>query len=745
MIEATMGASLELDGFIDRASPGLGRMDLAVDGIKCAGCMARIERAFEAEPGIVKARVNLSLRRLHVEWEEGRYDPARIGRTLTSLGFTGHPFTANAPETEEKREEKRLLRCLGVAAFASMNIMLLSVSVWSGNATDIDPATRDFFHWLSGLIALPTAAYSGRPFFKSAMRALRHRSVNMDVPISLGILLALGMSVVETLHHAEHAYFDSAVMLIFFLLIGRYAEQAMRRRTRDFAANLAALRVETAHLLGPDGRVTEVPIAAVKPGDLALARPGDRVAIDGRIETGRSEVDQSMVTGETAYAEVGPGDMVHAGSLNVSGALTIRVTAAEKGTLMDDVRTMLSNAMDVRASYVRLADRAARLYAPMVHVTALAAFLGWLMAGLHWSPALVIAITVLIITCPCALGLAVPAVQVVAAGSLFRRGVLLNGGEALERFSEADTVVFDKTGTLTLPEPRLVNAEEVPAETLRLAGRLALASRHPLALAVAGAAGSRDPLPDARETPGHGVEAEHEGRRIRLGSPAFCGAEAEAAVIAARHPIASLIALRDGENAHVFAIAHSLRPDALEVVRDLAAMGYAIEMLSGDRESAVADVARRLGIATFRYGQTPQDKIARLDELKRAGRRVMMVGDGLNDAAALAAAHVSISPVTAAQISQAAADAVFMGERLAPVVDALAVSRKAKRLMLQNLWFSVLYNLVAVPIAIAGLATPLVAALAMSGSSVVVTANAMRARLSARRADPQAAQPGGSS
>ncbi|HRK24132.1 MAG TPA: heavy metal translocating P-type ATPase, partial [Beijerinckiaceae bacterium] len=465
----------DLTLFVRSEQPGIDAMDLAVGGIKCAGCMSAIEKGLAAEPGIVSARVNLASKRLTVEWQHGAMKPERIIDRLDEIGFRAHPFSARRLESEEAREEKRLLRCLGVAAFGAMNIMLLSVSVWSGNFSDITPETRDFFHWLSALIALPIAAYSGRPFFESAIRAIKAGAVNMDVPITLGIVLALGMSVVETLQSAEHAYFDSAVMLIFFLLIGRFLDQSVRRRTRDVAANLATLRADTATRVAADGSLVDVPVEAIDPGDVVLAAPGQRIAVDGLVESGESDVDQSLITGETRHVAVRPGANVYAGTLNVSGQLRIRVTKAESGTLLAEIERLLSSAIEGRAKYVRLADRAARLYAPVVHATAALTFLGWLIAGMAWKPALLIAITVLIITCPCALALAIPAVQVVATQALFRRSILLHSPDALERLSEVDTVVFDKTGTLTLPEPRLANADALPAEMLGAAARLAAA------------------------------------------------------------------------------------------------------------------------------------------------------------------------------------------------------------------------------------------------------------------------------
>ena len=727
-VPAVAATGTDLSLFVEPLGDGRARMDFAVDGITCAACMPVIEQGLSRVPGIESARVNLTHRRLSVEWREDAITPQRIVERLGALGFRAFPFDPKAVEGEEAREARFLLQCLGVAGFAMMNIMLLSVSVWSGNISDITPEQRDFFHWLSALIAVPAVAYAGRPFFRSARMALAARQLNMDVPISLGVLLAVGMSLVETWNHATHAYFDSAVMLLFFLLTGRYFEQLMRRKTRAVAANIAALKAETALKISADGALRQVPIAAIAAGDLVMVRPGERVSVDGVIVEGHSSLDQSLVTGETLPQAVAPGDSVYAGTLNTSGTLKVEVRAAARGTLLDEVSHLLETALEARSSYRRLADRAAALYSPVVHLTALATLAGWIIAGLAWQPALIIAITVLIITCPCALGLAIPAVQVVASGALFKANVLLQSGDALERLAEVDTVVFDKTGTLTLPEPALDLPSGVPVKVLALAGRLALSSHHPLARAVAATFPDAHPLIEAVEEPGRGVRAMVDDAEVRLGSLAFCEAEAEGAAVAERHPDASLIAFRHGDERHVFAVRQVLRPDAVAVVGALRKAGLTIAILSGDRAEAVTAVAGALDIADATGGLKPADKMARLDALKADGRRVLMVGDGLNDAPALARAHVSMSPITAVHLTQAAADAVFLGDRLAPVAHALAVSRTALRLMKENLWIAVVYNAIAVPIAIAGLVTPLIAALAMSGSSIIVTANALRAR-----------------
>ena len=723
-----MHVTRDFSHYVKDLGAGLKHIDLAVEGVSCAGCMAKIERGLSALPDVTLARVNLTDRRVALEWKQGTLDPAKFIDRLAELGYKAYPFEKASAEATEAEESRFLLRCLGVAAFATMNVMMLSVPVWSGNVSDMLPEQRDFFHWLSAVIALPAVAYAGQPFFRSAWRALKSGNVNMDVPICIGVILALGMSLVETFHHAEHAYFDAAIMLLTFLLVGRYLDQNMRRRTRAVAGNLAALKAETAtKFIGAD-EISEVPVAAIRAGDLVLLRPGERCAVDGVVVEGRSEIDQSLITGETLYVPAEQGTAVYAGSLNISGTLRVRVSAAAEGTLLAEITRLLDNALQARSRYMRLADRASRLYAPVVHATAALTVLGWVLAGASWHDAIVTGIAVLIITCPCALGLAIPTVQTVVSGAMFKSGVLLNAGDAIERLAEAEHVIFDKTGTLTLPELEVVNAADIPADVFALAGQLALSSHHPVAAAVAQAAKARSPLMGAVEEPGQGVRAVVDGVEIRLGRPAFCGAEALAVQNANLDPEASVVAFRRGSDTFLFSVRQGLRPDAAKIVAGLQRRGIKVEILSGDREAAVAAAAKALGIDEWRASVTPADKIARIEELKRAGVKVMMVGDGMNDAPSLAAAHVSMSPISAAHLSQATADLVFLGRPLAPVLAAVDYARKALHLMRQNLWLAVGYNVLAVPLAISGLVTPLIAAAAMSGSSILVMLNALRAR-----------------
>ncbi|WP_414473725.1 heavy metal translocating P-type ATPase [Microvirga sp. M2] len=723
-----MADTLDLSVFVKPQDDGTSHLDLAIEGIDCAACIDEIEGGLCRLNGVVDARLNYTTHRLSVQWQEGAIAPSAIVDELQRLGYRAHPYQSRLVEEEEARRSQWLLRCLAVAGFASMNIMLLAVSVWSGNVTDITPETRDFFHWLAAFIALPTVAYAGQPFFRSALGALRAKRTNMDVPITIGILLALTMSVVETINHAENTYFDSVVMLLFFLLCGRYLDQAMRRRTRAVAGNLAALKAEVAHRIDERGETVLVPTAALNPGDRVLVRPGERIAVDGIVLSGHSELDESLVTGETVRRAATPGEHVYAGSMNYDGTLTLAVTAAGKGTLLDEVERLLESASAAKSRYVQLADKVARAYVPVVHLTAAITAVVWVAMGSSVHDAVITAVAVLIITCPCALALAVPVVQVVASGALFRSNVFLNSGDTLERLARIDAVVFDKTGTLTLPEMRVANAGSIRPELLEAAARLALSSHHPLASALAQEAKERRPYDEATEEAGQGVRAVVAGVELRLGSPSFCGAADLAAACADKEADVSMIAFSHGHERAILLVRQALRPDAAAAVRALQGLGIDCRILSGDRPEAVAPIASALGIRAWRGGAKPAEKIAAIEALKAEGRRVLMVGDGLNDAPALAAADVSISPITAADITQAQADAVFLGDRLSPVLDAVTIARRARALMRQNLLIALVYNLVAVPLAFLGYVTPLVAALAMSGSSSLVTLNALRAR-----------------
>jgi Cu2+-exporting ATPase len=693
--------------------PGLRQNELSVPTIHCGGCVQRIERLLDGLPDVERTRVNLSSKRVAVTWR-GEVPPPLIS-TLTEAGFAAHIHDFGVEEKDGVLRE--LVRALAVAGFASGNIMMLSVAVWSG----ADPVSRDTFHWLSAAIALPSLVYCGRVFFRSAWQALRHGRTNMDVPISIGVLLAFGLSFYDTLHHGAHAYFDAAISLLFFLLVGRTLDHLMRERARTAVKGLARLAARGATVVPPDGSQRYLPVADIRPGMTILLAPGERVPTDAQVLAGRSELDVALASGESLPRPVGMGDRLQAGTLNLTGALTLQATAAAQDSFLAEMTRLMETAEAGRSAYRRIADRAARLYAPVVHLTALLTFAGWLLATDDLHLAVTVAIAVLIITCPCALGLAVPMVQVVAARRLFQGGIMVKDGGALERLAEVDHVVFDKTGTLTKGVPGLTDPDAGATDLLAIAAAMASRSRHPYSQAVVAAARARDiPIvaPDElHEHPGAGLEARIDGKLWRLGRSDWALSDASLCD--------GVLLSEGGRLVGSFCFEEELRPEGREAVAALTAMGLSAEILSGDHEEAVRRLASLLGLS-YRAGVSPAAKVEAISSLAQAGRKVLMVGDGLNDGPALAAAHVSMAPASAADVGRNAADLVFLHDTLRAVPQAIGVARKARDLVRQNLLLAVGYNALAVPIAILGQVTPLVAAIAMSLSSIAVVGNALR-------------------
>jgi len=700
---------------------------LSVPSIVCGNCIRSVENTLRALRGVEAARANLTTKRVSVVVDPSVNSAIDLTAALEHAGFPAAPLIENA-ETEQAARVSELIPRLGVAGFAAGNIMMLSVAVWSGEASDMDSSLMDLFHWLSALIALPAVAYAGQPFFKSALAALRSRRLNMDVPISLGVLLATGMSLFQTMRSSEQIYFDAATTLLFFLLIGRVLDERMRTKARGAAENLIGLRATNATLVAPDQTTKLVLASTLKPGMVIAVAAGERIAGDGEVISGQSDIDESLISGETRPRAVSIGDSVYAGTINCGGTLRVRITAAEENTLLSEIGRMMLNAEQSRGRYVRLADRASQIYAPAVHILGLLTFIAWMAAGAPWDQSLTHAIAVLIITCPCALALAVPAVQVAAMSRLFSKGVIVKAPDGLERLAEIDCVVFDKTGTLTTGELRLETSDDVDEAALGRAGSIAGVSKHPFAQALAKAARAEgmptSAVESVEEVPGSGLVTTSMGFEEKVGSAAWAGV---------KDRNASIWYVAEGKPAVGFNFVDELRKDAAACVSELRRAGYRVSLLSGDRRAAVAQTAAACGIEDWTAEVRPDQKLQAIEALKALGRKTLMVGDGLNDAPALAAGHASLSPVSAIDIAQTTADAVFQGDVLQPVIETLSVANAARRLALQNFAIAIFYNSVFVPLAMAGYVTPLIAALAMSGSSIMVTANALRLRSKALR------------
>lgn len=721
-------AEIRADMHVDER--GANVLSLAVDNLRCGGCVATIENALAARADVATARVNLTLRRLVVTLPRAGIDPAPIIAVVNALGFRAVPVNAGAAPGEGvgasggDAVSKGLIRALAVAGFGAANIMALSVGTWSG----ADGLTRATFHFVSAAIALPVVAYAGQPFFRSAWSALRAGHLNMDVPIALAVLMTLALSVIETIGGGEQVFFDAAVTLLFLLLAGRTLDHLMRDRARSAITSLARLAPRGASVRNADGRFVWTPIEEVITGAVLAIGPGERVPVDCCVIEGVSDIDRAIVTGESSPATVRVGDELDAGTLNLTGAVAARALRPATDSFLARILTMQETAEASRGRYVRIADRAAQLYAPTVHGAALATFIGWLVAtDGDWRRALFVAISVLIITCPCALGLAVPVAHVVAAGRLLRMGVLVKDGSALERLAEIDGAAFDKTGTLTTGAPAIAPQPMADAERAG-AKALASASCHPVARAIARHLDC-DPVAvsDVVEVPGQGVEAQVDGRPARLGRASWVGDIARVPAGMAG-PVFGFA----GGRGVAFVVTEHLRPGAFQAVSALQSGGLDVAILSGDAADRVGRVAAAVAVAATVHDATPAGKLAWLEERRRAGRKLLMVGDGINDAPALAAAHVSMAPASASDAGRTAADFIILRDSLNAVPETWQLAKDTARVVRQNFIAAFGYNAIAIPLAVAGLVTPLIAAIAMSASSILVIGNAMRLNGSVR-------------
>ncbi|MGB7243176.1 MAG: heavy metal translocating P-type ATPase [Sulfitobacter sp.] len=694
---------------VDVSSP---TVILSLPDIHCAACISGVERALSAIPGVKAARVNLSLKRVSIDAPD--MAPELLVDVLGDAGYLALPLDASMLSGADKDAKgQALLLRLAVAGFAMMNVMLFSVAVWSGASA----ATQVMFHWLSAGIAVPALLFSAQVFVSSAWSALRVGRLNMDVPISLAIILAAGLSVYETIEGGADVYFDAALSLTFFLLVGRYLDHRTRMVARSASQELSAL--ETPRAIRVQAGVRQnVNVSDLRVGDTLLIPAGMRVPVDGIVRDGASDLDQSLLTGESLPVSVSRGEPLVSGAMNLSAPLTIEVTATGQDTTLRRMAALVETAEGARNRYTALADRAARIYAPAVHLLALITFVGWILLSGDGIRALNVAISVLIITCPCALGLAVPAVMTAATGRLFRRGMLVKDGTALERLAEVDAVVFDKTGTLTTGRVSL-NTSDLNADAMAVLAALSGSSNHPVAQAISAAIAPNvtpEKLENLREYPGLGVQATWRGSEVRLGQAAWVGAQISPALRIGDNPALPLMFLE------------TLRDGALDSVRNLADLELDPQILSGDTQSATMIIAGQLGDIPARGDLRPDEKSNEIFKMTQDGKKVLMVGDGLNDTAALAQAYASISPASALDASRAASDIVLLGQSLQDIPDAISLARSARKRVIENFAIAAGYNMIAIPVAVLGFATPLAAAIAMSASSITVLLNALRVR-----------------
>ena len=730
--ERMVNASIQL-------SNGTFKTDLIVPKMHCIACIRKIERGLSEIASVSHVRANLSLTMVSVIWDKKLGSILQIADKLAVLGFEFHLSDPVATEDRETNASKSLLLALAVAGFAAANIMLLSVSVWAG----ADHETALLFNLISGLIAVPAVLFAGQPFFRSALNALAKGRLNMDVPISLAVLLALGMSIFEGLNGGVETYFDASVTLLFFLLIGRYLDSMMRQKARSAVERLATLSSKHGVRVLPDGTVGNVGMNEICPGMVLRVFSGERFPVNCKLIKGSSLIDRSHVTGESEHLTINASSLVEAGSLNLTKAVDVEATTSAENSFLGEMQRMIKEAENGRGEYHRIADRMAQIYAPAVHLLALIAFIGWMFAtGGDWHFSIYTAIAVLIITCPCALGLAVPVAHVVAANKLMQNGILMRDGGALERLAEVKAAVFDKTGTLTKGQPTTVGIHGNAHANASVIKALATHSSHPLAMAVSACLANSEAvtLADLTETPGLGVEAEYNGKTVRLGKQDWVAEIATSSSSSLQeHSVSFSI---EGEASVDFDIHDQLRLDARHSVSELQKSGLRTEILSGDQPGKVGIIAKKVGIEDFASSQSPKQKIERIKTLQAAGQHVLMVGDGINDAPALAAGHVSFVPASASDIGRHSADFVFTRNSLNAIPFAYKTACVTDTIVRQNFGLAIAYNCIAVPMAMAGLITPLIAAIAMSASSIVVVANSLRINLENPERDSEPAEPG---
>ena len=717
-LEDPYAEQLDLTPYVSSDSNNAHQIDLIVKGAHCGGCLSKIEKGLTDLEPVSQARMNLSTLRLRVSWRGEKEFVNTIIERLSNLGFGGAPYDVSDSSTQKQSETRTLLLAMAVAGFAAMNVMLLSIAVWSGGE-EMSVQTHTLFHWISAAIALPTVIYSGRVFFKSAWSALKEQQTNMDVPISLALILASGLSLYETIKGNPDTYFDAAVMLLFLLLIGRYLDARLRFQTGEAARRLAALQVTSATRILSDGSIKTVPARDVMPGDRLLIPAGQKLAVDCIIETGISDIDMQIATGETKLRSYGPGDALFSGTTNLGAPLTVKAIAKYSDSFLSEITELVEMGQQKKGRFVRIADKAAKAYVPVVHSVAALTFIGWYMFSGDLRQSTLNAIAVLIITCPCALGLAVPAVQIVAAGRLFKQGILLKSGDALERLAKVRHVIFDKTGTLTQGRFSLENEKEITAENLALIGSLAKFSSHPLSRSLSIYAKDLS-LEKVQEFAGQGICASFEGKTIKLGSASFLDMSLPQA--SNTHIGFSI----EGQSPLSLQMQDTLRPDTIDTLKSLQSQGLSYEMLSGDSEAVAKDIADQLGIDNYKAEVSPRQKMSRIQLRMKEGEFPLMVGDGINDAPALAEAYCSMSLAGAADISRASADIILQEDKLSSLPLAINTAQQAHKRIVENLTLAVCYNFIAIPLAVAGLVNPLIAAIAMSGSSLLVTLNALR-------------------
>ena len=711
---------------------------LILEGITCAACIWLNEKYLMSLPGVLHVDINYSNHRATVSWDESKISLSQIIEAISRIGYLAHPYDPDRRQQLEEKQRKSLLGRIGVAGVLGMQVMTLAVALYTGDWWGMEEGFREFFRWASLLLTLPVLLFSANVFFINAWNGMRNKIMVMDIPVSLGIGVAAISSIWSTITGVGEIYFDAVVMFTMFLLIARYFELSARRRTSESTDRMAQLlpaaatRLQTAQ--GQPG-MEEVAVAELEPDDLVLVQPGASIPADGVIEQGQTSVDESLLTGESMPVSKQVGDTVIGGSINLRSPLEIRVSSVGEGSVLSTILDMLDRASHDKPAISRLADQIAGWFVAGILLVAASVSAYWLWQG---DPGwIAITISVLVVTCPCALSLATPAAMSAATGRLAQLGVIVVRGHSVETLIKTEHFVFDKTGTLTDGKMQLLATETFTAkdatDCLDIAAALEHGSEHPLGQAIRHAADG-EVMPTAQEIrnhPGSGVSGKLQGVSWWIGNAAFIQAqlahqippcEPARAAVSSSH---ILLADKDAVVAR-FYFADNIRPGARLLIQYLQSNGRKLSLLSGDQQAVVAALAQRLEIDDFHAQMLPADKLAAISKMQSQGEIVAMLGDGVNDAPVLAQAQLSIAMGSGTRLASVNADMVLLSDRLEHLIDALQISQKTMRIVKQNMTWALAYNILALPAAAAGLIPPWLAALGMSASSLVVVGNSLR-------------------
>lgn len=732
----------DISDFVQENHEGYFYSYLLVKGLYCGACVWLIESILRKDPNVKTARINMSNKRLYLVWYGHKTYGNQLIEKINKIGYKLIPYDADELKKEEDQYGKDLIKALAVAGFAAGNVMLASVAIWSSEQKIMGLATHSFLYWVSSIIALPAIIYSGRIFFKSALKSLKSGASNMDVAICVAIIITTIFSIYEIINQAEHAYFDSAIMLIFFLLIGRYLEFIVRRKALSISDDFSLLSAKSAIILDKNGKNKIIAAKNIKKDMVLNVAMGDKIAADGIVIEGESEVDTKIIDGESNLKKISKNSEVFGGTINCGPAIQVKVTKSQKNSLLGKINDLVKNLENEKGQFTKIADRISRYYTPIVHTLALTTFIYWyFFFDDNFSLALLKSVAVLIITCPCALALAVPIVLVVTNSRLLKRGIIVKSGLALEKLKDVDSIIFDKTGTLTLGKPSLKSAKlikngqeqkiEQEHHLFQLASAIASKSNHPLAQSLSKYLDKNfDNLKNITEIAGNGLKAQFDDSLIKLGKKEFCLNKNDNYLVQDREN--PQIFLKFQDEIVVFDFADQLKDDAKKVIKLLKSLKKEIILLSGDKKAVVEKIASDLQIKKFYYEKDPIAKTDIVKDLKNKGKNILMCGDGINDAPSLMLSDVSVSFSKASDIARNVADIIIRSDNLQPVYDVLKVGKRSNKIIKENFAISFLYNFIAVPFAFLGYVTPFIAALSMSLSSIVVMLNSIKKPQSAK-------------